>query len=155
MRRPAQRLVLDTNVVLDLLVFRDRDAEPIARALAQGSALCVTDAACAEELRRVLAYPQFALDADAALRVLEDYLALAQFHAENRMDAAPGRPPLPRCRDPHDQKFLELARDANADLLVTKDKALLTLARRKFRLDGFGIVAPAAAAAALGSGTPV
>ena len=35
---------------------------------------------------------------------------------------------LPRCRDPHDQKFLELARAAGADALVTKDRALLELA---------------------------
>lgn len=31
------------------------------------------------------------------------------------------------CRDPDDNKFLELARDANAEFLLTGDKDLLTL----------------------------
>jgi predicted nucleic acid-binding protein len=44
---------------------------------------------------------------------------------------APERARLPQCRDPDDQKFLELAMAANADVLVTKDRALLELARRK------------------------
>jgi hypothetical protein len=48
---------------------------------------------------------------------------------------------LPRCRDPHDQKFLELALAAQADALVTKDQALLELARRKLP---FRIAAPQA-----------
>ena len=51
-------------------------------------------------------------------------------------------PPLPKCRDPDDQKFLELARDCGADYLVTKDKALLVLARRKTRPAPCCIVTP-------------
>ena len=38
---------------------------------------------------------------------------------------------LPKCRDPDDQKFLEAAAAARADVLITKDVALLELARRK------------------------
>ena len=56
-------------------------------------------------------------------------------------------PPLPRCQDRDDQKFLELAARAGADLLVSKDKALLKL-RGRTRL-GFEIVKPAAASARL------
>ena len=37
---------------------------------------------------------------------------------------------LPRCRDPDDQPFLELARDAGAMALLTRDAQLLRLARR-------------------------
>jgi predicted nucleic acid-binding protein len=40
---------------------------------------------------------------------------------------------LPVCSDKADQKFLELARDAGAEVLITKDKALLKLARRRPR----------------------
>ena len=43
----------------------------------------------------------------------------------------PERGRLPRCKDPDDQKFLELAFAANADILISKDRALLELARRK------------------------
>ncbi len=37
---------------------------------------------------------------------------------------------LPACRDPDDQKFLEAALNSRADFLLTKDRALLDLARR-------------------------
>ncbi len=49
-------------------------------------------------------------------------------------------PPLPRCKDPDDQKFLELAARSGADLLVSKDKALLKL-RGRTRL-AFRIMKP-------------
>ena len=51
---------------------------------------------------------------------------------------------LPRCADPDDQKFLELARDCAADMLITKDGDLLTLVTRKVRPLPFRIVAPRA-----------
>lgn len=139
------RLVLDTNIVLDLLHFRDPSVEPLMRALRAGTAACFTNEACSGELARVLGYPQFALDAAEILRIGGEYAALAR-----RCDAAPAGtlpPPLPQCADPDDQKFLELARDAGADLLVTKDKALLALAR-KVR-SGFRIVGPGQASAAM------
>ena len=138
------RLVLDTNVVLDLLHFYDSSVEPIRQALQDGRAACFTDAACTEELARVLGYPQFKIGPDEARRILAGYAALAQ-----RCDraATDNLPPLPLCRDPDDQKFLELARAARADLLVTKDKALLALAR-KVR-PGFRIVKPGPASAAM------
>jgi predicted nucleic acid-binding protein len=51
---------------------------------------------------------------------------------------------LPICKDKDDQKFLEIARDARVDVLITKDKALLKLAR-KTRRDGlFAIMTPEA-----------
>ncbi|MGB3427088.1 MAG: PIN domain-containing protein, partial [Burkholderiaceae bacterium] len=57
------------------------------------------------------------------------------------------------CTDPHDQKFLDLAYTARADWLVTKDKALLKLARRA-RRDGLLIFIPAAACAELAGAEP-
>ncbi len=50
---------------------------------------------------------------------------------------------LPRCRDPDDQKFLEVARDARAHLLVSKDKALLELVRGRRKSLPFRILTPA------------
>jgi len=54
---------------------------------------------------------------------------------------------LPRCKDPDDQKFLELAARTGANLLVSKDKALLRLARKPGL--PFRIATPANAVAAL------
>jgi predicted nucleic acid-binding protein len=59
------------------------------------------------------------------------------------VDAAPQESIiLPKCKDKDDQKFLELARDGQADWLVTADKALLKL-RRGRRLESlFHILTP-------------
>ncbi len=51
------RLVLDTNVVLDLVVFRDPGAEPLRSAI-EARRVLLTTAECLAELRRVLAYPE-------------------------------------------------------------------------------------------------
>ena len=51
-------------------------------------------------------------------------------------------PLLPICTDADDQKFLELARDAEAEVLITKDKALLKLAKRTARAGLFRIMTP-------------
>ena len=55
-----QPLVIDTNIVLDLLVFRDPAAAPLSEALgARRLAWLATDA-MREELARVLGYPHLA-----------------------------------------------------------------------------------------------
>jgi putative PIN family toxin of toxin-antitoxin system len=133
------RLVLDTNVVLDLLHFDDPAVAPLRQALRNGRAACFGNAAVRAELAHVLSRPQFKIVADDQRRILAEYDALAL-----PCEVAAGGI-LPPCRDPDDQKFLELARAARADLLVTKDKALLALARQSARL-GLRIVTPAGAA---------
>lgn len=139
------RLVLDTNAVLDMLHFRDAAALPLLQALQSGTAAGFRSAACFDELARVLRYPEFGLTDDDARRILDAYAGLTR-PCETAAD-----PSLPRCRDADDQKFLELARAARADVLVTKDKALLALARRA-RLGGCAILTPAQACAALQDG---
>lgn len=135
-------LVLDTNVVLDLLHFRDPAVAPLRAALESGRASCVANAACRDELAHVLSHPQFTITDDEARRILDEYAALAQFCDVSASGA------LPQCRDPDDQKFLELAQAAGAGLLVTKDKALLALAKKCGRL-GLRITTPAGAAGLL------
>jgi len=142
---PAMRVVFDTNVLVSLYVFADSRFAPLRARIDGGEWLALTNEACLGEFRRVLGYPQFALGGERQQEALAAYGARAIRH-----DAAP-RPPiadLPRCQDRDDQKFLELARDAGADWLVTADKALLRLARRD-RLRGlFRILTPKAALAA-------
>jgi uncharacterized protein len=79
-----------------------------------------------EEWQRVLGYPQFALDA-ARIQTL-----VQQFSALTTLVAHPAFPTLPLCRDPDDQKFLELAYAAGAQLLITRDKKLRKIGRHKF-----------------------
>jgi len=119
------RLVLDTNVWLDWLVFKDAGLEPLRKAHAAGKVEAVIDEACDAELQRVLAYDlgKYRLDASRQERTMEEMRKISS-------KVTTFASSLPRCADPDDQKFLELAASAKADALVTKDMALLDLAGR-------------------------
>ena len=140
------RLVLDTNVWLDWLVFRDPAVASIQSAVTAGQVAIFIDPPCAQELERTLTYTlqKRILDADAQAVCLAECLRVSRFVNENSSSqyAAQTTSDLPVCRDPDDQKFLELARDCSADFLVTRDLALLELARRKLHPAPFRIVTP-------------
>jgi uncharacterized protein len=134
-----KRLVLDTNIWLDWLVFRDASVLFLQNEVSEGRAQIFIDAACDAELERVLAYPLGKHSIDAATQAV--CLAEARRIAR-RIDTVASeadRKQLPLCRDPDDQKLLELALASCAQYLVTKDHALLELARR---VQPFRIVTP-------------
>ncbi|HWA14526.1 MAG TPA: putative toxin-antitoxin system toxin component, PIN family [Burkholderiales bacterium] len=133
------RVVLDTNVWLDWLVFDGNEVAALRAACAAKSLQPVIDAACMDELARVLAYPAFALGPEGIRHRLGRARRLSLPHEAG---ATPVDPALPRCRDRDDQKFLALAHAAGAGALVTRDKALLCLAGRARRRFGFDIVEP-------------
>jgi putative PIN family toxin of toxin-antitoxin system len=118
-------LVIDTNVVLDLLHFDDAVARPLRLALEAGRVRCVASAPTLDELQRVLAYPEFDLDAVRQAVLFARYRALSE--AAQTVEGCAG---LPRCSDPDDQKFIELAAAVGAQGLVSKDRAVLKLRRR-------------------------
>ena len=124
--------MLDTNVVLDLLHFDDPVARPIRHALEAGRVRCVASETTLDEWRRVLAYPEFGLGPARQAELFARYQALSEKAGVD--DASIGLPhngtPMPRCSDPDDQKFLELAAGGRAQALVSKDRALLKLRRR-------------------------
>ncbi len=126
-------MVLDTNVVLDWIVFNDASVEPLKAAHAAGKLTLVSRADCLEELRRVLAYPNFKLSTENQAQVLLDYRALLGPSGILPEEAYPERlfSHLPQCKDPDDQKFLEVAVQSGAATLISKDKRLLELNRRR------------------------
>jgi predicted nucleic acid-binding protein len=138
----APRLVLDTNVVLDWLLFRDPSCTPLAAALASGHATWITTAAMLNELAHVLgrgtlaAWQPDSASIDASCR---------RWARQVEPDAypAPGSPALRlRCSDPDDQKFIDLALQLGRDAcLLSRDRALLRLARRA-RDAGVAILRP-------------
>lgn len=136
---PIPLLVLDTNVVLDWVAFGDPRVQPIVDAIERGALRAATSGACLQELRRALGYAQVKLDAAAQALAFERYLAHARVF-DIPGTAAP--PDLPLCEDPDDQKFLELAWHARASHLVTRDKALLKLARQVAESGRFAVLTP-------------
>ncbi|PLZ01050.1 putative toxin-antitoxin system toxin component, PIN family [Burkholderia sp. WAC0059] len=145
-------VVLDSNVWIDILVFDDPHARPIRAALENGALRALIDARCLAELAHVLDYPQFVprgVDKSAALAIV----------AKLTQQIAPPEPaadarPLPQCKDRDDQKFLELAHAGGAAWLVSKDRAVLRLAKRVARDFGFRIAEPAPFVSACGLDAP-
>ena len=132
-----RRVVLDTNVWLDWLVFDDPSIAPLKAAVEEGRAEILIDAACEAELARVLAYDlgRHSIGPDAQAACLAECRRVAARIQNNSL----GGTDLPRCEDPADQIFLEAALAARADFLVTKDRVLLALGRRALP---FKIVSP-------------
>lgn len=132
-----RRLVLDTNVCLDLFVFNDPRRAELLSAMESGAVEAITRADCRDEYLVVLHYPHLPLDDDTRPA------CAARFDALIKVVAPPvSGTRLPVCSDRDDQKFLELARDAGAHTLITKDKALLKLARKLAKAGMFQIVQP-------------
>jgi putative PIN family toxin of toxin-antitoxin system len=140
-----QRLVLDTNVCLDLFVFRDPRWTALLQALQDGVVQAVTRADCRMEWQLVLDYPHLKVDPASKPDLMEQFDALIScMEAPIASDTATATVKLPQCSDRDDQKFLETALQVNADILITKDKALLKLARKTARAGLFSIIAPQA-----------
>jgi uncharacterized protein len=143
--RSNLRLVLDTNIVLDCLVFHDPAMSGLIAAIEARRVQALVHEHTLDELRRVLAYPQCQLAATEQRQVMDRYLSAATLtplpdgFCQGTLLLPPG---FPRCRDRDDELFLALAYHARADGLVTKDKAVLKL-RRKVRRFGVAILAPA------------
>ena len=120
------QLVLDTNIVLDLLVFGDAQAQPIREGLEAGALRWLATPAMRDELARVLAYPKLAprvaFHRGAAGQVLQD------FDRHVRLVEPAARAPL-TCGDPDDQKFIDLA-VAHQCVLLSKDYEVLRMRKR-------------------------
>jgi putative PIN family toxin of toxin-antitoxin system len=119
-------IVIDTNIVLDLFVFKDPLAQPLALALSNQTYKWLATAPMRDELERVLDYPNILARLGAAQ--ITATAVLAQFDAQVQwMDVAPRATLI--CRDPDDQKFIDLAVSHQA-MLLSKDRAVLCMAKR-------------------------
>jgi putative PIN family toxin of toxin-antitoxin system len=131
-------VVLDTNVVLDWLVFRDAGVAHLTRSIERGAIRWIITAPMAAELRSALSRPELVRwqpDRACVEAALEHWAVLL---SAPRLD--PGLH-YPRCSDRSDQMFIDLAVGAAARWLVTRDRALLRLARTARPL-AVAIVAP-------------
>ena len=124
-------LVLDTNVVLDLLVFDDVRTLSLKSGLLQGRLHWLATPPMREELARVLDYGHIAARLALGSRRAGDVLEGFDRHA--RMVGVPVRAPV-ICSDPEDQMFIDLAVHHRC-MLLSKDAAVLTMTRRLALLD--------------------
>lgn len=137
------RVVLDTNVCLDLFLFNDPQSAALHVAMREGLIQAVTRADCRAEWLRVLRYPQVPVSEPARPTVEAAFDALVHCLPDERATPSPDVW-LPRCADPDDQMFLELAQACGARWLVSKDNELLKLAPRCAREGLFWIGLPQA-----------
>lgn len=137
-KRPVA-LVLDTNVCLDLLLFKDPSTADLVQQLHNGSCRAYRSAATSEEWRRVLGYSVWGLSAQRQ-RELAAAFAASTLEVAVPADADPA---LPRCRDKDDQKFLQLAATVPVTALISKDRDLLKLAKPCRRRGLFAVLSPA------------
>ena len=133
--------ILDTNIVLDWLVFRDARCAPLVRALESGSVRWVASAWMRAEFDHVLGRglgerwtPELDSVASAWERFAQCVVPPETMPAANRL----------HCTDPQDQPFIDLAVHVSAHWLLTRDRALLKLARRASKR-GVRIATPEAA----------
>lgn len=120
------KLVLDTNIVLDLFVFRDEAVRALHEHLAGRKARWLATPSMREELTCVLAYEQICARMSAVNISAQQVLAAFDEHAEV---VEPPPPSRITCRDGDDQKFIDLA-VAHSATLLSKDKQVLTLRRK-------------------------
>jgi putative PIN family toxin of toxin-antitoxin system len=124
-------LVLDTNIVLDLWVFRDEGAASLRASIAGKKVTWFGTAAMREELACVLAYEQIGARMSAANVSPQQVLDAFDEHA-TLVPAPPAA--AVKCRDGDDQKFIDLA-VAQRAMLLSKDKAVLSLRRKLATID--------------------
>jgi len=144
----SQAIVIDSQAVFDWLVFRDPGCAGWDAALASGRWKWIFTSAMKAEfdaVRRKGFGARWPVD-EAAV----DAAWAARAHP------VPEPPPLPAtgrlvCSDRDDQKFIDLALAAHAAVLVSRDKALLKLARKALARQGLQVLTPAAWTALLGA----
>ena len=119
-------VVLDTNVVLDMLIFDDPHIPPIRTLVAQGALRWIADEAQRIELGRVLHYSQIAPRVSYYGKAPEGVMAAFDAAVEY-VSAAPKI--RFTCTDPDDQHFLDLA-SLHKAVLVSKDRAVLKQRKR-------------------------
>ena len=116
----TKRVILDTNVLLSRLLLPDSITARAVRRLLDRAQAIVSEETL-RELAETLSRPKF--DPYVSLQDRQKFFELFARVAE----WVPVTTTIRRCRDPNDDKFLELALDGNAGWIITGDKELLEL----------------------------
>jgi putative PIN family toxin of toxin-antitoxin system len=126
----CQTVVLDTNIVLDVFVFNDSATLPLRNGLLSGSLQWLATEPMRDELERVLTYPK--LIKQMVIQQLDATAVLDRFDRLARLLPVVLKAPV-TCKDPDDQKFIDLA-FAHRTWLLSRDRAILSLSKRLLSL---------------------
>ena len=118
-RLNERRVVLDTNVVVSGLLFPG--SVPANALLKAQKGIVLSSDATRLELIHVMSRSRFDRYVEPGIR---QRLTVQYLNATNLIDIAA---PIHACRDPRDDKFLEVAVHGRADAIVTGDSDLLAL----------------------------
>ena len=129
-------VVLDTNVVLDWLLFGEPSVAALADAVTGERVRWLATAAMRDELAHVLGRGLAAAHGADPARVA----AAWDRHCTQQPPAPPAAAHL-RCTDTDDQKFIDLALASGARWLISRDRAVLKL-RRRAATHGLTIATP-------------
>ena len=134
-----ERWVVDTNVVIDWLMFNDPYMNPLRQRVINKQIVVLTHQPAIDELKRVLAYKQLKLTPNRQDEIFSRYIALTEAvslpaGASLKNLMMPSQ--FPRCRDRDDEHFIALAYHQKADALVSRDNAVFGL---KSRAAKFGL----------------
>ena len=124
------RVVLDTNIVLDLWLYKDEATLVLLDALDSKRVQWLATQVMRDELERVLAYTHIVKRLAFSQLTAQDILAQFDAHAQLLPIATKA---LFVCKDGDDQKFIDLAAEHKTQL-ISKDKAVLTMRNRMARL---------------------
>jgi len=119
------RAVIDTQIVMDWLVFGEPRLAPLVEALESGQLKWIGRPPMLDELRHVLSRG-VAAERLPNLPRIEEVFALRC----HMIEAEPAPAVRLICRDPDDQKFIDLALAERATWLFSRDKAVLALRKR-------------------------
>ena len=118
--RVSRRLVVDTNVFASAIIFpRSVPRQVVDHVLDHG--VVIFSEATVSELAEVLSRSKF----DGFVSRAERELFLAQI--ESAAEFVPIIQLVRACRDPKDDKFLEVALNGRADVIITGDADLLRM----------------------------
>jgi putative PIN family toxin of toxin-antitoxin system len=116
------RLVLDTNVILDLLVFKDPSTEPIRLLLDAKQVDAVRTLTSMAELIDVIGRPTFKLSREDQETIVQAWESSTRVLENTAIEPAPFT-----CRDPDDQVFIDMAYSIRPAFLLSKDLRVLEL----------------------------
>jgi len=123
-----QTLILDTNILLDILVFDDQRAHPLRVALSNQELDALVTEDTLDEFIDVISRPQFSLDKQKQAEILLQWQSWSRLVKQSDLQIAPWK-----CKDRDDQVFINLAFSFKPSTLISKDKLVLKLAKRAIK----------------------